>query len=80
MKITPDITIVPYLHGKIFFARQVRELCLKQTYNCFAVDIPSVFQDKIQDAVEKLPVIHTIIAGNSSEDLYYIPLTHAMPP
>ena len=40
MKFAPDITIIPYLHGKIFFARHMRDLCLKQSFDSYAVDIP----------------------------------------
>lgn len=74
MKLTGNVEIIPYLHGKLTFARQVRELFLKGKYDCVAVDIPSVFQDHISAAIENLPLISAVVARGYSEPLFYIPV------
>lgn len=74
MNLEPEITLIPYLHGSIFFARHIRTLCLKQSFDCIAVDIPSAFQDLLGSAVEKLPVISALAAKTSSGEHYYLPI------
>lgn len=74
MNLTPGITIVPYLHGSIFFARYVRSIFLKQSFDCVAVDIPLIFQDHLNDTVDKLPIISVIAARDTSDSFFYIPV------
>ncbi|HEX3020651.1 MAG TPA: hypothetical protein VHP36_10135 [Chitinispirillaceae bacterium] len=74
MNLTSEITIIPYLHGSIFFARYVRSLFLKQHYDCVAVDIPSVFQEHLKDAIDKLPFISAIAAKTISDSCFYFPV------
>lgn len=73
MKLSSSVTIIPILHGKATFAQYVRSCCLNGKYDCIAVDIPSVFQDELGDAVEQLPFISAIIARDINEPVYYIP-------
>ena len=74
MRLSSNVTLIPYLHGKVAFARQVRALCLEQKYDCIVSDIPQSFQEELSSAVEKLPVVSAIIAREASEPLFYIPI------
>ena len=69
--------MIPVLHGKELFAREVRRLCSEQKFDCVAVDIPPVFEDSLADAVDGLPLVSALIAHNSYGDddiLYYVPV------
>ncbi|NLG16854.1 MAG: hypothetical protein GX556_05925 [Fibrobacter sp.] len=74
MRIAENIDLIPYLHGKVAFARQVRELFLSGKYDCIAVDIPAVFQEQLCDHVEDLPLISAVVARGASGPLFYVPL------
>lgn len=74
MILSPGITIIPYLHGNIFFARYVRSLFLKQSFDCIAVDIPSVFQQSLGDAIDKLPLVSALAARTISDSIFYFPI------
>jgi hypothetical protein len=62
MRISPKIDMVPIVHGAEMFAREARRLCSENKYDCIAVDIPSVFQDDLAEAVDELPLISVLIA------------------
>lgn len=74
MYLSPGITIIPYLHGSIFYARYVRSLFLKQSFDCIAVDIPTVFQEQLRDAVDRLPLVSAIAAKTGTDTSFYIPI------
>jgi hypothetical protein len=69
-----SISIVPFLHGKIAFARHVRDLCLETKFDCIAVDIPQPFQDDFAGAVDRLPFICAMVARTATEPVYYVPI------
>jgi hypothetical protein len=71
--------MIPVMHGKELFAREVRRLCSEQKFDCIAVDIPPVFQDDLADAVDNLPLISALIAYDDScgfcdDRRYYVPV------
>lgn len=74
MKLASGITIVPFLHGKQAFARHIRELCLRESYDCIALDLPGAFEDDVSRAVDELPLVKTVVAEDASGPLYYIPV------
>jgi hypothetical protein len=75
VKLTSSISLEPFRHGKLAFARHVRELCLASKFDCIAVDIPSVFQEQLFAAVNDLPYISAVIArDHHSEPVYYVPV------
>jgi len=79
MRIYPEMEMVPVMHGKELFAREVRRLCSEQKFDCIAVDIPRIFQDDLPDAVDGLPLISALIAHVNDYDgddylRYYIPI------
>ncbi|MCL2219961.1 MAG: hypothetical protein FWC23_07440 [Chitinispirillia bacterium] len=66
-------------HGKELFAREVRRLCSEQKFDCIAIDIPSLFQNDIAEAVDNLPLISALIAYDdesefSDDCVYYVPV------
>lgn len=73
MKLSEQVTVIPILHGKSIFSREVRNICLKEHFDCIAVDIPEAFQDYLFLAVEKLPFISAVAAKDSGDTVYYIP-------
>ena len=73
MKLSDQVTIVPILHGKSVFTREIRNLCLKEHFDCIAIDIPEFFQNDLCLAVEKLPIISAVVAKDHSDTVYYIP-------
>jgi hypothetical protein len=74
MHLTQNITLVPFLHGKAVFAEHVRELCLKNSFDCIAVDIPELFSDDLPLAVDELPFVSAVVAQTVSDPVYYIPV------
>jgi len=74
VKISEQLTLIPYFHGKLVFARQVRNLCLQNRYDCIAVDIPGIFETDIRAAVENLPIISALVAKDSDKMVYYCPI------
>ncbi|MFP4014499.1 MAG: hypothetical protein ACLFVQ_10465 [Chitinispirillaceae bacterium] len=73
MKLGHGIEILPILHGKELFARQVRRICLEEKYDCIAVDIPAPFQQDLAQAVDNLPFISALIARRENEPWIYMP-------
>jgi hypothetical protein len=74
MKLADSITLVPYVHGKLAFAQHVRDLCLKEKFDCIAVDLPECLEEHLFDAVSDLPYISAVTAqGATDEVLYYAP-------
>ncbi|MCL2183766.1 MAG: hypothetical protein FWB85_09895 [Chitinispirillia bacterium] len=80
MRICAEIEMLPVIHGKELFAREVRRLCSGQRFDCVAVDIPPAFQDDLSAAVDGLPLISALIAHEGhgvygdDECRYYIPV------
>jgi hypothetical protein len=74
VKLTSSITIEPFRHGKLAFAQHVRDLCMKEKFDCIAVDVPAVFQDQLFSAIGDLPYISAVIARDNSEPVYYVPV------
>lgn len=73
MKFSDSLTIIPVLHGKTVFTRQIRKICLEEKFDCIAVDIPEVFSSDLGAAVEKLPFISAVCARDAGNKVYYIP-------
>lgn len=67
------LSIVPILHGRDAFARQVRRTCLAAPFDCIAVDLPQAFESHIGALVDSLPVIHAAITDSVTQPRFYIP-------
>lgn len=73
MNLTPRITLVPFLHGSVHFAEQIRKICNEKKFDCIAVDIPAAFTNDLPQAVDKLPYV-SILFTKSDEKSFYIPI------
>jgi hypothetical protein len=73
LKLSEQVTIIPILHGKSVFTREVRNICLDEHFDCIAIDIPEIFQNDLCLAVEKLPFISAVAAKDNTDTVYYIP-------
>jgi hypothetical protein len=69
-----SLTLLPFLHGRLTFAHQLRELLLKRKFDCIAVDIPDLFKTELIRAVEKLPVIWMVYARSVDGQTFYVPV------
>ena len=61
LKIGPRIRVLPIIHGSGDFALQVREELLSRPYDCVAVPLPPSFQEEVEEAVDRLPVISVVV-------------------
>lgn len=75
MQLDTSIEVLPILHGRAEFSRQLRSICLSRKFDCIAVDLPGVFEPFLTEAVEALPIIETIVARDrATEKLFYLPI------
>ncbi len=69
-----SITVIPVLHGKAAFAMYTRKCFFERRFDCVAVDLPEVFEPYLPAAIDALPVIHALVARQSTGPLYYLPI------
>jgi len=60
-RIGPRIRAMPVVHGSGDFAVRVRDELLARPYDCVAVPLPPSFQDDVEEAVERLPVVSVVV-------------------
>ena len=56
-----NITLFPVIHGSGDFAVEVRRLMLSHKFSCLAVPLPPSFQQDVEAAVERLPVVSVVL-------------------
>lgn len=56
-----NITLFPVIHGSGDFAVEVRRLMLCHKFACLAVPLPPSFQQDVEAAVERLPVVSVVM-------------------
>ncbi|MEI6541368.1 MAG: hypothetical protein WCO86_17850, partial [Planctomycetota bacterium] len=56
-----NITLFPVIHGSGDFAVEVRRLMLSHKFACLAVPLPPSFQQDVEAAVERLPVVSVVM-------------------
>ncbi len=61
LAISPRIRVLPIIHGSGDFAIQVREELLSRPYDCVALPLPPSFQEDVEAAVEKLPIVSVVV-------------------
>jgi hypothetical protein len=75
LAIGPRIRALPIIHGSGDFAIVVREELLARPYDCVAVPLPPSFQDEVEAAVERLPVISAVLRRDEEGDGFsYVPI------
>ncbi len=68
LAISPRIRVMPIIHGSGDFAIQVREELLSRSYDCVAVPLPPSFQEEVEAAVDRLPVISVVVQVDIETD------------
>lgn len=74
LQLDDHITCVPAIHGRCFFAGEVRRLFLQDAYQCLAVELPHSLSAHVQEAVGYLPVITAVVYQEQIEDYCYVPI------
>ncbi len=82
--LSPNLTLLPVLHSSGDFALEVRRRILAGDYDCIAVPLPPAFEDSVEEAVERLPLIHMAAQRENglSEDptaYTYVPIDPCQP-
>lgn len=78
LRIGPRIRVLPIVHGSGDFAVCVREELLARPYDCLAVPLPPSFQDDVEAAVRRLPLISAVVQKDGIDDegegFSYVPI------
>jgi len=61
LKISPQTTVLPLIHGSGDFAIEVRRVMLSHDFDCLAVPLPPSFQHDVERAIEFLPSISAVL-------------------
>ncbi|MCA9085533.1 MAG: hypothetical protein KDA81_15845, partial [Planctomycetaceae bacterium] len=61
LKLGPNITIFPVVHGSGDCALEVRRLMLEHRFDCLAVPLPPSFQVEVESAVQWLPNVSVVL-------------------
>lgn len=61
LRISPRIRVLPIIHGAGDFAIRVRDELLSRPCDCLAVPLPPSFQQDVEEAVRRLPVISAVV-------------------
>lgn len=68
LRIGPRIRALPIVHGSGDFAVRVREELLARPYDCVAVPLPPSFQEDVEAAAERLPVVSVVVQRDAEGD------------
>jgi hypothetical protein len=61
LKLGRNITLFPVIHGSGDFSVEVRRMMLTQKFDCVAVPLPPSFQQAVEEAVERLPIVSVVL-------------------
>jgi len=80
----PHVTLLPVVHGSGDFALEVRRRLLSASCDCLAVPLPSAFEDRVEDAVARLPGISIVAQqegdiGSDPLACTYVPIDPCQP-
>jgi hypothetical protein len=80
LRIGKRVRVLPIIHGSGDFAVRVRAEMLARTPDCLAVPLPPSFQEQVEAAIEKLPVVSAVVRPNAGgppggeEGSSYVPI------
>jgi hypothetical protein len=75
LRIGPHVRALPIIHGSGDFAVRVREELLSRPYDCVAVPLPPSFQEEVEAAVERLPLVSVVLQRDADGDGFsYVPI------
>ncbi|MGE0274098.1 MAG: hypothetical protein AB7G68_06070 [Nitrospiraceae bacterium] len=60
-RLSPQIHVLPVLHGTGDVAQEVREFLISRPVDCLAVPLPPSFETAVEQAVADLPAIHVVL-------------------
>jgi hypothetical protein len=66
--ISPRIRVLPIIHGSGDCAIRVRAELLERPYDCLAVPLPPSWQDEVEEAVRRLPLVSAVLRRDSDRD------------
>ena len=61
LQLSPRISVAPVLHGSGDFAIEIRRIQLAHKFDCLAVPLPPSFQDRVEQAIDHLPNVTSVI-------------------
>ncbi|MGL1903278.1 MAG: hypothetical protein OCC49_14150 [Fibrobacterales bacterium] len=61
ISLTPSITALPVVHGKVAFSNYLRDELLNQSFDCIAIELPPIVWDEVHAAIEALPIIQAVV-------------------
>lgn len=67
-RLSPRVHVVPICHGSADVARAVRDLWLKQRFDCVALPLPASVEDPVEEGVRRLPVISVVVMPEPDRD------------
>jgi hypothetical protein len=80
LRISPRIRVLPIIHGSGDYAVRVRAELLANPPGCLAVPLPPSFQEDVEAAVLRLPVVSAVVqrdagaAEGAEEGFSYVPI------
>ena len=82
-RLSPRVHVVPIRHGSADVARAVRDLWLKQRFDCVALPLPASVEDPVEEGVRQLPVVSVVVLPEPDRDerpvCSYVPLDPCQP-
>ena len=77
-RLSPRVHVVPICHGSADVARAVRDLWLKQRFDCVALPLPASVEDPVEEGVRQLPIVSVVVMPEPDRDerpvCSYVPL------
>ncbi|MDE0145249.1 MAG: hypothetical protein OXL95_05205 [Nitrospira sp.] len=82
-RLSSRVHVVPIRHGSADVARAVRDLWLKQRFDCVALPLPTSVENPVEEGVRQLPVVSVVVMPEPDRDerpvCSYVPLDPCQP-
>lgn len=82
-RLSSRVHVVPVRHGSADVAKAVRDLWLKQRFDCVALPLPASVEDPVEEGVRQLPVVSVVVIPEPNRDerpvCSYVPLDPCQP-
>ncbi|MEJ2229966.1 MAG: hypothetical protein P8X46_02135, partial [Nitrospirales bacterium] len=81
--LSPNIHVMPIVHGSGDMAHTVREIIVSRHIDCVGLPLPPSVQTLVEQGVEHLPVISTVVLPEQEDDVdsccSYVPIDPCQP-
>jgi len=76
LDLSPHLTVLPIVYGSADFALEVRRRLRREPFDCLAIPLPPSFSDPVEQGVEMLPQISSVLQREISLDgeINYAPI------